>query len=241
VLPKITGFLPAGRPSDQHGGKTMRRVTLMVLFVLLSASLAPADDPIKSFRFTKDEAGKVPAGWKVAKTGTEAGSTWQVVADDTAPSKSGYVLAQTAASPNNVFNLCVVDGPSYKDVELSVAFKAVSGKNDQGGGFVWRYRDADNYYIARMNPLEENYRVYKVVGGKRTQLGREGTKEELKVPTGTWHTLKVTMAGDHIQCFLDGMKQLDVKDSTFAEAGKVGLWTKSDAQTRFDSFQVRGK
>jgi len=80
-----------------------------------------------------------------------------------------------------------------------------------------------------------------VVQGVRTQLGQEGTKEDLKVPVGEWHRLKVTMAGDHIQCYLDGNKVLDVKDSTYKDAGKVGLWSKADAQTHFDEFKVSGK
>jgi hypothetical protein len=111
----------------------------------------------------------------------------------------------------------------------------VRGKTDQGGGLVWRYVDADNYYIARMNPLESNYRLYKVVNGKRTQLV---TKEDLKVPVGQWHVLAVTMKGDQIECSLDGKKYLEAKDSTFPMAGKVGLWTKADAQTNFDDFSV---
>jgi len=86
-----------------------------------------------------------------------------------------------------------------------------------------------------MNPLEDNYRVYKVVAGKRIQLG---TKEGLKVPEGEWHTLKIKMVGDHIECFLDGKKLLDVRDDTIPKAGQVGLWTKADAQTSFDDFVV---
>jgi hypothetical protein len=135
-----------------------------------------------------------------------------------------------------MFNLCVADGPEARDVEVRVAFKAVEGKRDQGGGIVWRYQDPNNYYVARMNPLEDNYRVYKVVAGKRTQLE---TREGLKVPAGEWHTLKVRQAGDHIECSLDGRKQLEARDGTFSRAGKVGLWTKSDARTRFDGFRVR--
>src|SRR5207237_9664812 len=111
-------------------------------------------------------------------------------------------------------NLCVADGPSLKDVEIAVAFKAVRGKNDQGGGLVWRYQDANNYYVARMNPLEDNYRVYKVVAGKRIQLE---TKEDLKVPVGAWHTLRVTMKGEQIECYVDGKKQLEAKDSAIAD------------------------
>ena len=82
------------------------------------------------------------------------------------------VLAQTSdQGRNRFFNLCVAENTSFTDIDLTVAFKAMAGKLDQGGGPVWRYKDADNYYIARMNPLEDNYRVYKVVAGKRTQLG----------------------------------------------------------------------
>ena len=93
---------------------------------------------------------------------------------------------------------------SFTDVDLSVAFKAVAGKLDQGGGLVWRYKDANNYYIARMNPLEDNYRVYKVVAGKRTQLG----SVDVKIPSGEWHTLRVVHKADHIQCYLDGKSYL---------------------------------
>jgi hypothetical protein len=137
-----------------------------------------------------------------------------------------------------LFNICVADDTSYKDVELIVAFKAVAGKKDQGGGFVWRYQDHNNYYICRMNPLEDNFRVYKVVNGKRSREFQDAT---VKVPLNEWHTLKVKMIGDRIECFLDGEKHLDVKDSSITEAGKVGLWTKADAQSHFDEFKVSGK
>ena len=86
-------------------------------------------------------------------------------------------------------------------------------------------------YVARFNPLEENFRVYKVVDGVRTQLQSAGAKR-----TEGWRTLRVWMFGDHIRCELDGRPLLDVKDGTFSEPGKVGFWTKSDARTRFDDF-----
>lgn len=207
------------------------------LMALLIGFLVAAEDRAPRTRWTKDDLGKVPAGWRADKTGEGEGSVWRVVADDTAPSGGGLALAQTAVSPRGLFNLCVANDGRYKDVEVSVAFKAVRGRIDQGGGIVWRYRDADNYYLARMNPLESNFRVYKVAGGKRTQLG---TKEDLKVAAGSWHVLKIKQAGDHIECWLDDTRHLDVKDGTFTAAGKVGLWTKADAQTRFDDLRVRG-
>jgi hypothetical protein len=217
----------------------MQRVTLLAAVAVLCATLHAAEDKSLTFRFSKKDVGKVPAGWKAAQTheGKDS-SIWKVVADDTAPSRKGYALAQTAKSPGAVFNLCIVEDSRFKDGEMSVALKAIRGDNDQGGGIVWRYQDTDNYYIARMNPLEFNYRVYKVVAGVRKELKR---KEKLKVKDGVWYTLKIKQDGNHIECFLDGNKMLDAKDDTFKKAGKVGLWSKSDAQTHFDNFRVRGK
>jgi hypothetical protein len=205
------------------------------VLLLIGSVLLAAEAALRHFRFGKDDAGNLPKGWTAAHTGKGQGSVWKVVADATAPSRSGFALAQTAESPSAFFNLCIANDTNYKDVEVSVAFKAVKGKNDQGGGIVWRYQDADNYYIARMNPLEDNYRVYKVVAGKRIQLA---TREDLKVPAGEWHTLKIKMTADQIECFLDGKKYLEAKDDTFTKPGKVGLWTKADAQSHFDQFVI---
>ena len=214
---------------------------LLAALVLGTVTLAEADgekaddDGERTICFSKKEMGKVPQGWSVDKTGQEEGSVWKVIADKTSPSKTGCVLAQTALSPRRVFNLCVVDKSKYRDVEIEVAFKSVKGNVDQGGGPVWRYQDADNYYIARFNPLEDNYRFYKVVGGKRTQLA---TKEGIKVPAGEWHTLEIEHVGDQIECELDGEVILTATDDSIKKAGKVGLWTKADAQTYFDNFTV---
>lgn len=191
--------------------------------------------PTKLFHFKQSDVGKLPAGWQAAHTGSGEGSVWKVVADPTTPSKTGLALAQTAESPHSYFNLCVHEKTEAKDVELSVSFKAVRGKEDQGGGLVWRYQDADNYYIARMNPLEDNFRVYKVIAGKRIRLG---TKEGLKVPAGEWHAISISQVGDKIECSLDGRKYLEVTDSTITKPGKVGLWSKADAQSYFDGLKM---
>jgi len=213
----------------------MRWTTVVALGALAIAVARAEESKERAFKFNKDDVGKVPAGWKAEQTGKGEASVWKVVADETAPSKSGYVLAQTAKGPNAVFNLCVVQDSKYKDVELSVAFKAVAGELDQGGGFVWRYKDRDNYYVARMNPLEDNYRVYKVVDGKRTQLG---AKEGIKAKAGEWRRLKVDVKGNKMQGYLDGEKLWEITDDTYKDAGKVGLWSKADAQSHFDEFKA---
>jgi hypothetical protein len=215
----------------------MRWTTAVVLVALAGAAVSAEEGKERAFPFSKDDLGKVPAGWKAEKTGKGEGSVWKIVEDETAPSKSGLALAQTAKSPGGVFNICVAEDTNYKDVELSVSFKAVAGETDQGGGFVWRYQDNNNYYICRMNPLEDNYRVYKVVAGKRTQLG---AKEGVKVKTGEWHKLKVEVKGNKMAGYLDGEKLWEITDDTYPNAGKVGLWSKADAQSHFDEFTAKG-
>jgi hypothetical protein len=191
-------------------------------------------------RLTQSDVGKLPNKWMAAKTGKGEGSVWKVVADDSAPSKSGFALAQTAAGPSALFNLCVADGATFKDVEIQVSFKAIRGDIDQGGGVVWRYQDADNYCVARYNPLEGNFRVYTVIAGKRKQLA---TAENLKEASGAWHTIRVTHhENGEIKCYLNDKNHLTVReDKTIDKPGRVGLWTKADAQTHFDGFRASGK
>lgn len=143
------------------------------------------------------------------------------------------MLAQIAKNDRPVFNVLLVSETDYQNLDLSVHMYAVAGEIDQGGGLVWRARDAQNYYIARHNPLEDNFRVYKVVDGRRMQL------QSADVPKSSgWRIIRITMKGDAIECFLDGKKFLQATDSTFAGPGKIGLWTKADAQTLFDDLTV---
>jgi hypothetical protein len=206
-----------------------------MVLALGTGVLSEAELNAQTWDFEDAELGKPPAGWTAAKTGDGEGSVWKIVEDTSAPN-GARVVAQTAAGPRALFNLCVVDESALQDLDLTVSFKAVEGKVDQGGGVVWRCVDANNYYIARFNPLEDNFRLYKVVEGKRTQLA---TKEDLKAPAGEWHTLSIRMKGDTIQCSLNGKMQLEGKDGTFTKAGKIGLWTKADAQTYFGHIEVK--
>lgn len=199
------------------------RVLSIVLTALAISAIAQSGK--KTWDFEKDRPGAIAKGF------TSEMGEWKVVADASSPSK-GNVLAQLAKSSG--FNLALVSGTNYKDIDLSVKMKAIAGDEDQGGGLVWRAKDKDNYYIARFNPLEDNYRVYKVERGNRSA---EFQNAAVKGDKG-WHTLHVTMIGDSIECYLDGKKRLSVKDKTFQGAGRIGLWTKSDAQSHFTSLIV---
>lgn len=194
------------------------------------------------FRFSEQRPGEAPIAfgepWLIESTNSVGSdATWRIDTDDAAPSGPN-VLA--LVSPNHdgpqTYNLCWLrrETLEFGDGRLSVSFRAVSGKRDQGGGLIWRALDRDNYYVCRANPLEGNFRVYKVVSGVRTQLG----SADVAIAADTWHTITVDHVGDRIRCALDGRRMLDVRDATFTLTGGVGLWTKSDAATRFDDLSV---
>ena len=178
----------------------------------------------KSWDFESARIGAAPEGF------TQEVGRWEVVQDG-----KGRVLAQLAESERRAYNLALINDASYQDVDISVRVKANSGAVDQGGGLVWRAKDKDNYYTARYNPLEDNFRVYKVENGKRTQLDHADAKGDRE-----WHTLRITMRGREILGYLDGKKLLVAEDSTFPDAGKIGLWSKADARSFFDNLTIAG-
>ena len=190
-----------------------------------------------TYNFDSDTVGAMPAKFHRARTGQGAESKWEVVVDSTAPSKPN-VVAQTSTDKTDYrFPLLIADEGSFKDLELSVRFKAVSGKVDRAAGLVFRLKDANNYYIARANALEDNYRLYHVVNGSRRQFAGAN----LKVTSGEWNELRVECVGNKIICYYDGVKKIEATDDTFNEAGKVGLWTKADSVTYFDDLKVVAK
>lgn len=188
-----------------------------------SAAIASA----ATANFDDLKPGTPPAGWTGTRTG-KGEARWEIVADDSAPSKPN-VLKQ---SGHATFPVCLKKDTRLKDGFVEVKFKAVSGKEDQAGGVVWRCQDADNYYVARANALEDNVTIYHTIKGKRLSFKNVDTK----VASGVWHTLRVEFEGNKFIVFFDGNKVIEATDESFPDAGQVGVWTKADSVTIFDDF-----
>ena len=186
----------------------------------------------ESVNFDDLKTGAPPPGWTATKTGKGA-AKWAVVADDSAPSKPN-VLKQSGEA---TYPVCIKDDARLKDGFVEVKFKPISGKEDQAGGVIWRCKDADNYYIARANALEDNVTIYHTIKGRRTEKKRT----EMKVSSNEWHTLRVDFQGSHFTVTFDGKKAIEWEDDTFKDAGKVGVWTKADSVTLFDDFSYGTK
>jgi hypothetical protein len=199
------------------GGMTVRRLAGAAPPELT----LPSDGPEEKFDFEAKGVGD----W-ISVTGQ-----WAVEELPRAPSGK-RVLVQRATK--NDFNVIVAPSGPYTDLDMSVKFNPIAGREDASGGIIFRFSDG-KYYVVRANALEDNFRLYYYDRGRR-QLA----SARVKAPAlGQWHAVRVVAVGDHIQGWLDGTLYLDHRDARF-NAGRVGLWTKADSVTAFDDLTIRG-
>jgi hypothetical protein len=185
------------------------------------------------FTFGNAAIGALPPDFVSMVTDGGPEGRWEIVEDPTAA--GGRALAQLDEDPTNGRFLMAVHATfSASEVEVSTRFKPISGRVDQAGGLVLRFIDANNYYIARANALESNVRFYRVVNGQRQQLA----SADANLSAGEWHSLAVRAEGNEFTVLFDGVEVITTTDNTFPSAGKVGLWTKADSVTHFESLRV---
>jgi hypothetical protein len=203
----------------------------VALLVLTSAFVRITET--KAWNFDNMPVGNFPAGFESAYTGDGTEGRWTVEADKTAPSPPNVILQSAHGDIDEAYRLLIAKDVAYDNIKLSVKFKALSGKMDQGGGLVFRYQDPENYYVVRVNVNSNNIRLFRVVNSARAQL--EGAIGDVKSTQNFWHELGVEAQGNVIKCYFDGELVFEKTDNTFAR-GRVGLWTKSDSVTLFDDL-----
>jgi hypothetical protein len=161
---------------------------------------------------------------------------WETVSgqwgvEDVAGASQGKALVQRATK--NEFNVVVAPAGPYPDVDVSVRFKPISGREDASGGIVFRFSEG-RYYVIRANALEDNFNFYYYDRGRRQITG-----VRVKAPAlGQWHKLRVSAEHDQIRGWLNDQLLIDHRDSRFA-SGRVGLWTKADSVTAFDDLVIK--
>jgi hypothetical protein len=227
------------RPSACGTASSALRAALVVLAQLAATSLARAE----TLDFERDAPGAAPTGFEIAQTGPGAAPRWELRDVDGAPSGRRVLVQASDDATRGRFPLAVYTPASFSDGKIEVRFEALSGKIDQAAGIVWRYRDANNYYLVRANALEGNVVLYKVEAGVRSDLDPVGAGlfaygKKAEVRSAHWHALGVEVKGDLFQVKLDGKPLFEVRDTTFPDAGKVGLWTKADSVTAFDDLVI---
>jgi hypothetical protein len=195
-------------------------------FFLIS-TFAIGDAMAEAINFDSYSPGALPAEWVCGVTGS-GGSRWIVEPDASAPSKPNVVKQSGVGD----FPWCALKSVSMADGYAEVKFKALSGRSDQAGGVMWRWKDGNNYYIARANALENNVSLYYTTNGRRNTI----KYVDAPVARNTWHTLRVEFSGTSIKVSLNGKTYIDVQDKRIAGPGAVGMWTKADSVTAFDDF-----
>jgi hypothetical protein len=185
--------------------------------------------------FESNQIGATPEGWAATLTG-KGDPKWTVESDETAPSKSN-ILKQSGRA---TYPLLLKNDTNIKNGFIEVKFKAIAGSQDRAAGVVWRAKDANNYYVVRANALEDNFVLYKTVNGVRSALDLVGRKGgygvAVPVPANTWHSLRIDFKANRFRASFNGNQLFEVEDSTFTNAGMVGLWTKADSVTLFDQM-----
>jgi len=222
----------------------MTQILGFVPAILVAAGVAGAAAGAEQLiDFQSDAVGETPMGFAIAQTGPGAAARWEIRDDATSPSGDRVLVQVTDDETRGRFPLAIYQGAPFVDGAVGVRFKTISGEIDQAAGLVWRYRDPDNYYIVRANALESNVVLYKVEDGKRSDLKPIGAGwfaygEKANVKKGGWQELRVEFAATRFRVFLDGKPMFEVEDGTFAEPGRVGLWTKADSVTAFDGLRI---
>ena len=194
---------------------------IFLTLVLLSARWGfddgKAGDPPRGFSFGAAEKGA--AGKWVLRKGVDC---------------KGLVLAQEDKTDDR-YAVAVAGDQAPGDVKVSARIKTTAG-GYQAAGVVWRLKDPDNYYVARINPDEQNVNLFVFVGAKRRKLAGVPSK---KLKPGTWHSLVVEHVGPAITVRVDGEKLIEAKDTTYPQAGKVGVWVKDDTVAEFDDLEAQ--
>jgi hypothetical protein len=219
----------------------MTTQVLLSLGLIMGAAIVARAQTVV-FNFSNEELGQTPKGFSTAVTGKGKPGNWIIDVEGHDMSRA-RVLSQTSMDKTGYrFPVCIYDGLSARNVDIRVRFKPLRGEEDQAAGIVWRYKNRDNYYVVRANALENNVVLYKVENGKRSDLPPVGKGRtygmKTKVSSGDWGTLRVVARGDLFEVYFNGEKLYGVKDNTFSEAGKVGLWTKADSYTLFDDLSI---
>jgi hypothetical protein len=214
------------REVPAHIVRFMATTTAIAMTILTGTAMA------ETINFDNDKPGSLPAAWNPGVTGRGT-PLWALEQDATAPSKPN-VLKQ---SGSGTFPYCVLKQSSLTDGYVEVKFKSIAGREDQAGGIVWRWKNGDNYYVARANALEDNVSLYYTENGSRKTL----KYVDAPVAKNVWHTLRVEFAGKKIKVALDGKTYIDHEDGHISGAGAVGVWTKADSVTAFDDFSYGAK
>ena len=200
------------------------------LWVFLLAACGPTASPSPADAVTFDTSKRLE-DFQFAAVGPGKPGEWSIIEND-----AGRVLAQTDTDPaENRFPLAIYRPFSGRDVFVSIRFMTISGATDQAAGVLVRFTSVDDYYLARASALQNTVDLYRIAAGRRTMIG----SMEVNVSGQAWHTLGVAARDERLTIFFDDRELFVAIDRRFpGPPGKVGLWTRADSVTWFESLKI---
>jgi hypothetical protein len=187
---------------------------------------AQADD------FEAATVGALPEDWDV-----ESGN-WSVVTNASAPKGSKVLYSDKTGLGETAI---IFEGAGeWSDLEASVMVNVLGGTKGQAGGILFRYEDAQNYYVVRYNENEKSWNLFRTINGNREKFDPTAESDGFAGGLNKWFDVRLEARGNHIVVRSGGLTVIDYTE-TNADApktGEVGLWTRYDSMTQFDDFTV---
>ena len=132
------------------------------------------------------------------------------------------------------FPLAIAKDSEVSDAVLRVRVKPVAGSVDQAGGLAFGIRNINNYFVFRINALEDNVVLFEFVNGRRFQR----VTVDGKIETDRWRLLTVEIVGSTLKGYVDNELLIEYTAQR-PLTGYVGLWTKADSGTYFDELLIQ--
>ncbi len=156
-------------------------------------------------------------GWSTS------GGSWSVVTDGTKVDKQSSTSANAYSYTGT---------SSWADYSVQARVKALSfNGTGRTVGITARYASTSNYYYLALSNANQIQLGKKASSGSAVLASKAVT-----VQTNTWYTLKLTVTGNQLQAYVDGVLQLTATDSALA-TGKVGFMALY-ASAEFDDVVV---
>jgi len=200
-----------------------------MIVAAMGLALASASAQVAVRTFDEDAIGAPPSGFAFAGARQQSPGRWLVRAEG----PNHYLIHAADPAATGGFALAVLDAPHPAQMRASVRLKLTDG--DRVGGLVWRYQDADNFYVASLDLRVQEVALYRVVRGNRIRLDEE---DELELDESAWHSLRVVQDDDDIRVSLGGIGVMRARDRTFTDGGRAGIWSGGGATAWFDDFRV---
>jgi hypothetical protein len=205
----------------------MNHMLLLALSLFLQAAAAAQQVVLRTF--DDDKIGAPPAGFTMAAGRDATPDGWTVKREGAAR----VLVHEGKPSPADGFAVAIFSGLQYRDVQVSVRFKATGG--GRTAGLVWKYQDPSNHYSAQLDLARQQLEMYRVVNGNRIRLDRE---DDLELDPDAWHSLKIFQEDGEIRVYLGGIRVLTERDRLPRARASVGLWTGGDSSVMFDDFRI---